>query len=73
MNNTMSTTSQFKDIKEFLAKHTAKAGTGAQFTHTRIGNKELNIYGGAFVIPKEELALFHSLYYEHIFVNKKYY
>lgn len=70
MNNTMSTTSQFKDIKEFLAKHTAKAGTGAQFTHTRIGNKELNIYGGAFVIPKEELALFHSLYYEHIFVNK---
>ena len=30
MNNTMSTTSQFKDIKEFLAKHTAKAGTGAQ-------------------------------------------
>jgi len=70
MNNTMSTTSQFKDIKEFLAKHTAKAGTGAQFTHTRIGNKELNIYGGAFVIPKEELTLFHSLYYEHIFVNK---
>ena len=70
MNNTMSTTSQFKDIKEFLAKHTAKAGTGTQFTHTRIGNKELNIYGGAFVIPKEELALFHSLYYEHIFVNK---
>ena len=70
MNTTMSTTSQFKDIKEFLAKHTAKAGTGTQFTHTRIGNKELNIYGGAFVIPKEELALFHSLYYEHIFVNK---
>jgi len=66
----MSTTSQFKDIKEFLAKHTAKAGTGAQFTHTRIGSKELNIYGGAFVIPKEELTLFHSLYYEHIFVNK---
>ena len=70
MNNTMSTTSQFKDIKEFLAKHTAKAGSGTQFTHTRIGNKELNIYGGTFVIPKEELALFHSLYYEHIFVNK---
>ena len=70
MINTMSTTSQFKDIKEFLAKHTAKAGTGAQFTHTRIGSKELNIYGGTFVIPKEELTLFYSLYYEHIFVNK---
>jgi len=70
MNNTMTTTSQFKDIKDFLAKHSAKTGTGAPITHTRIGNKDLNIYGGAFVIPKEELALFHSLYYEHIFVNK---
>jgi P4 family phage/plasmid primase-like protien len=70
MNNTMSSTSQFKDIKEFLAKHTAKAGSGVQFTHTRIGSKELNLYGGAYVIPKEELALFHDLYYEHIFVNK---
>jgi len=70
MNKTMSSTSQFKDIKEFLAKHTAKAGSGAQFTHTRIASKELNIFGGAFVIPKEELTLFHSLYYEHIFVNK---
>jgi len=74
MNNTMNTSSQFKDLKDFLVKHSAKANLGAQFTHTRIGDKELNIYGGAYVIPKEDLSLFHGLYYDHVFVknNKEY-
>ena len=71
MNNTMSTTSQFKDLKDFLVKHSAKgASPGTPFTHTRIADPNSNIYGGAYIIPNEELALFHSLYYEHIFVNK---
>ena len=70
MINTMIQTSQFKDIKEFLAKHSAKGGSGVQITHTRIADKELNIYGGSFVIPKEELPIFHSLYYDHVFVKK---
>ena len=74
MNNTMNTSSQFKDLKEFLVKHSSKANLGAPFTHTRIGDKELNIYGGAYVIPKEDLSLFHGLYYDHVFVknNKEY-
>ena len=74
MNNTMNTSSQFKDLKDFLVKHSAKTNLGAQFTHTRIGDKELNIYGGAYVIPKEDLSLFHGLYYDHVFVknNKEY-
>ena len=75
MNNTMITTSQFKDFKEFLVKHSAKASPGSStFTHTRIGDKELNIYGGAYVVPKEDLSVFHSLYYDHVFVknNKEY-
>jgi len=70
MNNTMLPSSQFKELKDFLAKHSAKAVPGAQFTHTRIGDKDLNIYGGSYVIPKEELALFHSLYYDHVIVKK---
>lgn len=69
MNNTMLPSSQFKELKDFLAKHSAKASPGAQFTHTRIGDKDLNIYGGAYVIPKEELSLFHSLYYDHVIVK----
>jgi hypothetical protein len=72
----MITSSQFKDLKEFLVKHSAKASPTerAQFTHTRIGDKELSIYGGAYVIPKEDLSLFHGLYHDHVFVknNKEY-
>ena len=68
MNNTMITSSQFKDFKEFLVKHSAKALPGSTtFTHTRIGDKDSNIYGGAYVIPKEDLSAFHSLYYDQVF------
>ena len=67
-------TSQFKDFNGFLAKHSAKNvvnNTGNTIcTHTRIPNKELNIYPGSYVIPKEELSVFHSLYYNHIFEKK---
>jgi P4 family phage/plasmid primase-like protien len=70
---TMTATSQYKDLAEFLAKHTTKATTSvaSQPTHTRIPDKELNIYGGAYIIPKEELATFHQLYSNHIFTNKR--
>ena len=67
----MITTSQFKDLNEFLAKHSAKNQKGVVSTHTRIPDTSLNIYPGSFVIPKEELPLFHSLYYDSIFVKKR--
>lgn len=75
MSITMSTTSQFKDLNEFLAKHSAKnvtnnAGSTLSISHTRIPDKELNIYAGAYIIPKEELNVFYSLYYNHIFEKK---
>ena len=71
----MINTSQFKDLNEFLAKHSAKNepkpnGT-VNITHTRIPDKELNIYPGAYIIPSENLKTFYSLYYDSIFVNKK--
>jgi P4 family phage/plasmid primase-like protien len=71
----MISSSQFKDLNEFLAKHSAKNepknSDNISFTHTRIGDKELNIYAGAYIIPKEELPLFYSLYYDSIFVKKR--
>lgn len=75
MSNTMTTSSQFKDLNEFLAKHSAKhvvngANTGVSITHTRIPDKELNIYAGSYIIPKEDLETFYSLYYNHIFEKK---
>jgi P4 family phage/plasmid primase-like protien len=71
MNNSMTTSSQFKDLNEFLAKHSAKNERGQISTHTRIPDKDLNIYGGSYIIPKEELQTFHSLYYDSIFVKKR--
>ena len=66
----MTTSSQFKDLTEFLAKHSAKNDKGQPCTHTRIPDKDLNIYAGSYIIPKEELPVFYSLYYDNVF-NKK--
>ena len=71
MNNAMNTSSQFTDLNEFLAKHSAKNSPGIVVTHTRIPDKNLNIYGGSYIIPKEELQLFYSLYYDYVFIKKK--
>ena len=69
----MASSSHFKDLNEFLAKHSAKnvsVNTSSTSTHTRIPDKELNIYPGSYIIPKEELNTFYSLYYTHIFGKK---
>jgi P4 family phage/plasmid primase-like protien len=70
--------SQYRDLNEFLAKHSAKkpenasnSTTTVSPTHTRIGDKDLNIYGGSYIIPKEELPVFYKLYYPHVFTKKK--
>jgi len=67
--------SQFKDLSEFLSKHSAKVteknSTPTIITHTRIGSKDLNIYGGSYIIPQESLQEFYRLYYDHVFVKKK--
>jgi P4 family phage/plasmid primase-like protien len=71
----MTTSCKYKDLNEFLAKHSAKhvtpnTGSPLSITHTRIPDKELNIYAGSYIIPKEELDVFYSLYYNHIFEKK---
>jgi len=65
--------SRFKDLPEFLSKHTnVKSEKGNSIiTHTRIADKEANIYGGAYTIPKEELSTFHKLYYQFVFMNNR--
>ena len=70
MYTSMTTSSQFKDLTEFLAKHSAKNDKGQPSTHTRIPDKDLNIYAGSYIIPKEELPVFYNLYYDNVF-NKK--
>jgi P4 family phage/plasmid primase-like protien len=60
-------TTQFKDLNEFLAKHSTKNNASSPYTHTRIPDKNLNIYAGCYVIPQEEMTTFYNLYYEKIF------
>jgi len=66
MTTTFMNSSQFKDLNEFLSKHSSKENV-SMYTHTRIPDKALNIYPGCYVIPKEELSTFYALYYEKIF------
>jgi hypothetical protein len=68
--NAMITSSQYADLNDFLSKHSSK-NTDKPITHTRIGSKELNVYGGSYSIPKEELPVFYRYYYEHVFVKKR--
>ena len=74
MNNNMTSTLQFKELNEFLAKHSAKNinnNGSLSISHTRIPDKELNIYAGSYIIPKEDLDTFYNLYYEYVFVSKR--
>jgi P4 family phage/plasmid primase-like protien len=75
MSITMTTTSQFKDFNEFLAKHSAKnvsnGNSSLSCSHTRIPDKELQIYAGAYIIPKEDLPTFYNLYYDYVFEKKR--
>ena len=71
----MTAQSSITDYNDFMAKHNVKndlrTDGSISFTHTRIPDKELNIYAGCYIIPKEELDSFYKLYYEHIFVKNR--
>tara|TARA_Y100000389_G_scaffold201263_2_gene243520 strand:- start:289 stop:2997 length:2709 start_codon:yes stop_codon:yes gene_type:complete len=56
-------------LQAFLKKYATKEKNG--ITHTRIGDKELNIYGGKYSIPDEKINEFYKLYNRHAFTNKK--
>jgi P4 family phage/plasmid primase-like protien len=55
-------------LGEYLKKH--KAEKGGVYTHTRIGDKNSNIYAGSFNIPHSETKKFHKLYVQHVFKKK---
>ena len=55
--------------EDFL--RTKKSSNAAEHTHTRIGNKELSVYGGSFTIDNSTVDSFWDKYYEHVFKNGK--
>ena len=55
------------NLVEFLINHKINKDDIKTCTHTRIGNRELKIYGGAYHIPKEDEEQFYKLYYNRVF------
>ena len=61
------TASKQSGLDNYLRTHNAVKGEG--FTHTRIGDKNLGIFGGSYKINDSEWKTFMELYYQHVFVN----
>lgn len=61
--------STFSNLQAFLFAHPCPKGQKA--THTRIPDKDLNIYAGAYLIPPADLPEFYRLYANHIFKQGK--
>lgn len=55
--------------EQFMKHHVSKPGEA--YTHTRIGDKALNVYGGVYTIPPAILPVFWRKYYTHVFENGK--
>ena len=47
-------------LEGFLTAH--KSNGSGDITHTKIGNTQLGIYGGAYSIPQEKFDEFYNLY-----------
>ena len=58
-----------KTFQDFLYNHRVTKSEEVP-THTRIGDKTKNIYGGSFHIPDEEWSHFMKLYYNEVIVKK---
>jgi P4 family phage/plasmid primase-like protien len=46
-------------------------GKSPNLTHTRIGSKELNVYGGSFAIGEDKLDKFYEVYCDNVIIKKK--
>ena len=55
------------NFDNYLRTHNAVKGEG--FTHTRIGDKALNIFGGSYKINESDWKTFMMNYYQHVFVD----
>jgi phage/plasmid-associated DNA primase len=56
-------------LSAFLLNH--KPAAGGAYTHTRIGDKNLGVFGGVYNIPDEDYAEFWQLYSQHLQSGKQ--
>jgi len=57
--------SNYSNLDNYLKSHAA--GKGSSFTHTRIGDKTLNIFGGSYLIKDNKKFI--DTYFEKVFVD----
>ena len=64
---------KYKNFIDFQKKHSRsnKSENSESPTHTRIGDKDLNIHGGSYIIPPGEWNTFMSLYWNDIVEKNK--
>lgn len=58
-------------LSDFLTAH--KSVSGGAYTHTRIGDKSLGVFGGSYNISDEDYPEFYRLYSKHIQSGKQEY
>jgi len=56
-------------LKQFLIDNSTTDKT--TITHTRIGNKELNVFPGKYHIPQNQLNIFYKLYFNEVIKNNQ--
>jgi len=59
--------SQLGSLYQFLEEHKCIKGKNMTSTHTRIPDKQLNIYAGAYLIPHEDNVNFKEVYCDKVF------
>ena len=66
---------KYKNFADFQKKHSksgkSENGDSSSPTHTRIGDKDLNIHGGSYIVPHDEWKTFMSLYWNDIVEKNK--
>ena len=62
---------QVLSLREFLEEHKCRGSSGTNSTHTRIPDRDLNIYAGAYIINEEDKEDFKTVYCDKVFINKQ--
>ena len=69
----MTMSSQANTFEQYLKSFARidKENKDTPITHTRIPDKELNVYGGTYSISQDKLAKFYDIYHDQVFTKKK--
>ena len=62
--------SQFDKYLSRLRATREESSSSSNHTHTRIGSKADNIFGGVYTIEDQNIDEFYKKYHEHVFINK---